>query len=435
MPLIRMGIAGRFSKAIALQLLLVALAAVLGIWGAGWIMKEMLVRQALTTEADYYWKQKLKDNSFALPDTHNLTGFSSDLPNMPEDFSDLAPGFHELTAAANFSIVHVSEQDGQRLVLVFEGEQVRELALWFGLVPLALVLIIVYLSLYLGYRFYRGSVSPVIKLAREVESLKLESAYSSEFDAGNLPQVGDREIMILGKALNQLLQRVNNFVAREREFTRDVSHELRSPLTVIRVACDLLLKEASLDTKPRKSIGKIRRASVQMTNLVEAFLLMAREPDRDIGTSMVCVNDLLHEEIDRARLSLEGRPVELLTNFANTLTVTAPERVVSVLLGNLLRNACTYTDQGSITVIIEDQRVTIIDTGVGMSEQDRDGAFHVFSRGSQARPGGYGVGLNIVRKLAERFSWSVSLKSSPGQGTTAVVDFCDAGYISPARVI
>jgi signal transduction histidine kinase len=172
-----------------------------------------------------------------------------------------------------------------------------------------------------------------------------------------------------------------------------------------------------------------------MTNLVEAFLLMAREPDRDIGTSMVCVNDLLHEEIDRARLSLEGRPVELLTNFANTLTVTAPERVVSVLLGNLLRNACTYTDQGSITVIIEDQRVTLIDTGVGMSEQDRDGAFHVFSRGSQARPGGYGVGLNIVRKLAERFSWSVSLKSSPGQGTTAVVDFCDAGYISPARVI
>ena len=91
MSLIRTGIAGRFSKAIALQLLLVALAAVLGTWGAGWIMKEMLVRQALTTEADYYWKQKLKDNSFALPDTRNLTGFSSDLPNMPEDFSGLAP--------------------------------------------------------------------------------------------------------------------------------------------------------------------------------------------------------------------------------------------------------------------------------------------------------------------------------------------------------
>ncbi len=429
---IRAGIARRFTRAITFQLLLVGLAAVLGTWGAGWIMKEMLVRQALTTEADYYWEHQARDARFPLPDTRNLTGYFADSPGVPTALLSLSPGFHECPDVDNFSVVHISERDGERLILAFEGEQVRKLALWFGLVPLAIVLIIVYVSLYLGYRFYRGSVSPVVGLAREVENLQLESSQMPDFDVSDLPQGADREIVILGDALNHLVQRVNRFVAREREFTRDVSHELRSPLTVIRVACDLLLKENSLTDKPRKSVDRIRRAAIQMTNLIEAFLLMARESHGNIDTSTVCINDLLSEEVDRARLLLEDRPVNLQTDFANILVVKAPERVVSVLLGNLLRNACTYTDQGTVTVGISEKRITITDTGGGMSEQDRDDAFHAFRRGSQARPGGHGVGLNIVRKLSERFGWPVMLESTPGKGTTTTVDFPDASMASRA---
>ena len=163
-----------------------------------------------------------------------------------------------------------------------------------------------------------------------------------------------------------------------------------------------------------------------MSNLVEAFLLLAREADRHIEESAVCINDLLMEEIDRARSLVEGRSVVIQTEFTDRVVVRAPERVVSVLLGNLLRNACTYTDEGSVTVSVSGQRVTIADTGIGMSQQDQDLAFHAFSRGSQARPGGHGVGLNIVRKLSERFGWPVSLRSRAGEGTTAVIEFPDA---------
>ena len=136
--------------------------------------------------------------------------------------------------------VLVSERDGERLVLVFEGEQVRALTLWFGLVPLALVLIVVYVSLYLVYRVYRSSVSPVVRLADQVESLQLEASQHPDFDVSDLPDGTDREIVVLGDALKHLVERVNAFVAREREFTRDVSHELRSPLTVMRVALSLI---------------------------------------------------------------------------------------------------------------------------------------------------------------------------------------------------
>ena len=426
MPPIRTGGVRRFSRTITFHLLLVVFAAILGTWGAGWVMKELLVRQALDTEAEDFWDHRKKNASFPLPDTRNLTAYFSDSVDTPEVLRDLSPGFHDMTGHHHSYNVLVSERDGESLVLVFEGEQVRALTLWFGLVPLALVLIVVYVSLYLVYRVYRSSVSPVVRLADQVESLQLEASQHPDFDVSDLPDGTDREIVVLGDALKHLVERVNAFVAREREFTRDVSHELRSPLTVMRVACDLALKDDALSDRARKSVTKIQRAAVQMTNLVEAFLLLAREPDRDIEANMICINDLLAEEVDRASILLENRSVKLKTDFFNRLLVRAPERVVSVLLGNLLRNACTYTDEGSVLVSIKGKEVTITDTGIGMSEQDQGHAFHAFSRGSQARPGGHGVGLNIVGKLSDRFGWPVTLRSAQGEGTTALVDFPDA---------
>jgi len=416
----------RFLRTITFHVVLVAFAAVLGTWGAGWVMEELLVRQALDLEAEYFWKQRQENSQFPLPDTRNLTAFFQDDPKMPEELRNLGPGFHDLKGHHHSYNALVSERQSDRLILIFEGEQVRALSLWFGLVPLALVLIFVYASLFLVYRFYRSSVSPVARLADQVESLQLESSQSPDFDVSDLPQGTDREIVVLGDALKHLVQRVNNFVSREREFTRDVSHELRSPLTVMRVACDLVLKDDALAERVRKPVTKIQRAAVQMTNLVEAFLLLAREPDRDIEASMVCVNDLIAEEVDRASILLEDRSVIVKTDFFNRLLIRAPERVVSVVLNNLLRNACTYTDEGSVMVSIQGTEVTITDTGIGMSEQDRDLAFHAFSRGSQARPGGHGVGLNIVGKLSDRFGWPVTLRSAPGAGTTALVVFPDA---------
>lgn len=426
MPPIRTGSVRRVSRTITFHLILVAFAAVLGTWGAGWIMEELLVRQALDLEAEYFWKQRQEHSQFPLPDTRNLTAYFSDGSDTPAALRDLSPGFHDMVGHHHSYNVLVSERAGDRLILVFEGEQVRALALWFGLVPLALVLIVVYVSLFLVYRVYRSSVSPVARLADQVESLQLESSQNPDFDVSDLPDGTDREIVVLGDALKHLVERVNAFIAREREFTRDVSHELRSPLTVMRVACDLALKDNALSERARKSVTKIQRAAVQMTNLVEAFLLLAREPDRDIEANMVCVNDLLVEEVDRASILLEDRSVTVKTDFFNRLLVRAPERVVSVLLSNLLRNACTYTDEGSVLVSIKDKEVTITDTGIGMSEQDQDHAFHAFSRGSQARPGGHGVGLNIVGKLSDRFGWPVTLRSASGEGTTALVEFPDA---------
>ena len=431
MKTLKPGIAHRFGRAVAIQLTLVAVAAVLGTWGAGWVMKELLVKQALETEANYFWKSRQQNPDFNLPDTRNLIGFLSTENNsslLPADLQDLDSGFHELPSQSDYSVALVSQMNNEKLVLLFDGEQVHELTLYFGLLPLGVVLVLVYCSIYLGYRFYRSSVSPVISLAKKVESLDLESVGNNEFKPETLDLSTDREIVTLTKALDRLTKRVREFISRERDFTRDVSHELRSPLTVISIACDMLLTEQELVRPAKNSVHRIKRAADDMKSLAEAFLLLARESDGSLTTEPVNVNELLAEEAERFRPLLEGKPVELNIKTYCQLEVNAPSKVLSVIISNFLGNAVMYTDTGTIDLIIDSNRLIVQDSGIGMEVDDKGQAFKPYFRGSNSRRGGHGVGLSIVKKLSDRFSWQVDLTSEPGVGTTATLHMPQANY-------
>ena len=84
MPPIKTGSVREKRRTITFHILLVGFAALLGTWGAGWVMEELLVRQALDTEAEYFWDHRKKNASFPLPDTRNLMAYSSDSADTPE---------------------------------------------------------------------------------------------------------------------------------------------------------------------------------------------------------------------------------------------------------------------------------------------------------------------------------------------------------------
>jgi signal transduction histidine kinase len=96
---------------------------------------------------------------------------------------------------------------------------------------------------------------------------------------------------------------------------------------------------------------------------------------------------------------------------------------MQVVVSNLLRNACSYTDAGRIEVILEQDRIVVRDTGIGMSQDSMFRAFEPFYRADPSRPNGTGLGLSIVRRLCERFGWKVELESVLGRGTTATIRF------------
>ena len=160
-----------------------------------------------------------------------------------------------------------------------------------------------------------------------------------------------------------------------------------------------------------------------MEELTEAFLLLARE-STEADLADVNVGEIVASEIERAQIVAVDSPVEISFEKGGDPIVQAPSKVVATVVGNLIRNAMNYTDAGSVTVVLDATSVVVTDTGPGMSEQDIELAFVPFQRGERQR-GGFGVGLTIVKRLADRFNWKIDISSEVGSGTTVRVNFAE----------
>ena len=434
----RRGLRAKLSIAFILQAAAVSCGAVLGVYAAAAVLQDVLIKRALTDESKHYIELLEQRPDFPEPDTYNMRGYllrpgESAREHVPEALRELASDFHTLREDQCRPLVYVSDAEQGRLFLVFDQEQVGRLALWFGMVPLTLVLLLVYLSTWLTYRLSRRAISPVVWLANVVRRLDPNRPDLSVLAPENVPSDVEGETEILAEALHAFAERQTQLIERERNFTRDASHELRSPLTVIKLASEVLCSDGNLDGFEQKNLARISRAARDMEALIEAFLLLARDSASGMPSEDFLLETVVREEVERAEPLLKDKPVDMRVEVDGCCMIHAPAKVVAVLVSNLIRNACSYTERGEIVVQMSCGRLQIADTGVGIAEDELKNIFQPFYRARGASPGGHGVGLNIVRRLCERFGWEVRLSSTVGQGTTAVLSFPDARPVDPDR--
>lgn len=418
------GLPRKLRIAFILQAVMVSLAIVLGVYLISAVIKHSLMNTALQEEATHFWELYDASTAQPPPNTHNLRGYlvvkgHSNLV-LPDNLRNLKPGFHELKD--DDMLVLVDEQPAGRLYLVFLRSQAERLAFYFGTLPVILTLIAIYVVSWLTYRASKRLVSPVSWLARQVAMWDPRRPDVSALAPDRLPAEVQGEARQLASALHGLAERVSAHVARERDFTRDASHELRTPLTVIRVASDMAMAE---DASPRvaRSLQRIQRAGRDMEAVIDAFLILAREAEVEPQREDFDVADVVLDEAENARSLLIGKPVDLEVTCNAKPRLHAPPRVFHVVISNLLRNACSYTDQGRIEVVVEADRVSVRDTGIGMSKDAMERVFEPFYRVDPSRPRGSGLGLSIVSRLCERFGWKIELDSELGKGTTATIRF------------
>ena len=163
------GLQYKLSRVFFIQALLISIAVVLGIFVSAKIFEDVLVKEALQGEAQHYWARFDTDKSAPRPDTLNLIGYiavDGDFSEVPTSLKDLGPGYFRTELNGKKPIVYIEDRANARLFLVFDEEQVSALAFYFGIVPLSLALIVIYLLSWYSYRQSRQAVSPVIKLAR-----------------------------------------------------------------------------------------------------------------------------------------------------------------------------------------------------------------------------------------------------------------------------
>lgn len=440
-PRLQPRVQSRLLRVFVLQLALISLLTVAGIFAASLVAERLLVNQALVGEANYFWQQRAENPSFALPDTLNLQSWFSaegSLDTVPEHFAELPLGQHRVVVDGDNRIVHVSEQKAERLYLLFQDETVSNLAFYFGVVPLTLVLLIMYSLAFLTYWLSKRAVSPIVRLAGVIERFDFNARDASELDLRELPGPRDSETVVLAQALDHFIERSKDSIERERNFTRYASHELRTPIAVIQGSI-ASLELVNLDGAPGRAVARIKRASEHMAQLINSLLLLARDRASFDTTESVDVTVLIEVLIDEIQSVDANDAIDVVLKPAAGLLVAAPSAVLSIVLGNILRNACKYTDKGVVEVEVEDSFVTISDSGRGLSEEEQRRIFEPFYRvenndssrvgGSEqsrfsAQTGqGLGLGLAIVQHFCDNHGWLLEVSSEPGKGSRFTVRF------------
>jgi signal transduction histidine kinase len=314
----------------------------------------------------------------------------------------------------------VQAQDQRMVVIVGESLEDRARALdnLTGVLliggPAALLL-----ASLAGYLLTGAALAPV-------EAMRRRAAEFSVHDLGQrLPaEGGDDELGRLARTLNEMLARVDAAVARERAFVADTSHELRSPLAMLRTELELLGRERPTGEALQQAVGSAIEETDRLSRLADDLLLLARADDRKltIRPRTVRAGELLQAAADRA-----GDPRVVIEADSTTTLLADPGRVAQAL-DNLLGNAVRYADaQILLTAGMRCGAVElhVLDDGPGFPEGFLPRAWERFARADAGRTeDGTGLGLAIVRTIAELHQGTTGAENRAEGGADVWISLC-----------
>ncbi|AHF67057.1 two-component system regulatory protein [Pseudomonas cichorii JBC1] len=230
------------------------------------------------------------------------------------------------------------------------------------------------------------------------------------------------ELNTIAQEANAHLERVELAVERERSLLDQASHEFRTPLAIISGAADVLHKQ-QLPERAQRPLRRIDEAVDTLTQIMEALLYLSREPSPQERKQVTVLHGLLPELVNDHTYLLSGKPVRYVLGDIEPLTLQAPESMVRIAAGNLLRNAAEHTHEGEIHVSLVDGKLCIRDSGSGFDATQAAYRFTESLKQSGQRAGGAGLGLFLTQRICERFGWQLTLESSLSVGTSAIIDF------------
>jgi signal transduction histidine kinase len=230
------------------------------------------------------------------------------------------------------------------------------------------------------------------------------------------------ELNTIARETNAHLERVERAIERERSLLDQASHEFRTPLAVISGAADVLHKQ-QLPERSQRPLNRIDEAVANLRQIMEALLYLSREPTPAEREEITVLHGLLPDLVHDHLYLVSAKPVEYRVNDLEPLTLRAPESMVRIAVGNLLRNAADHTYVGEIRVSLVKDRLYIRDSGEGFDTAKAAEHYTASLRYSVKQGGGSGLGLFLTRRICERFGWRLHLESSIPEGTLAMIDF------------
>lgn len=268
------------------------------------------------------------------------------------------------------------------------------------------------LSMVLGRYMARRFVAPIVTLSTAVAGRRTELPLLDSAD----------ELGILARAFATHTGELQQFLDRERFFTGDVSHELRTPLTIISGAAEVITMDSDARPLTIAAAERIYRAARDAAESVDILLLLARAPEL-IEADPFMLEPLLQEEVGRYQALVAAKDVTLVYSGGPDFQVAVSRRLVASAVGNLIRNACLYTDAGEVQVSLEGRSIMVRDSGNGLPAAVIDMLGSKSQVASQRGSEGTGLGLALVKRICRQLNAALAVAPMPGGGTAFSITF------------
>lgn len=347
--------------------------------------------------------------------------------------TDSAPVYRmsEHTAGFDNSVIEGDQwrvyvlTDNEKRLQVQVGEnserrnELRDYIAWRVLIPILLAVPL--LALMIWYGVGRAMV-PLHNIATDVKHRRPD----------NLRPIADPVVPLEAKplidALNALFQRLQQAFETERRFTSDAAHELRTPLAALKTQAQVALRSTT-DAERRQALTQVINGVDRATHLAQQLLTLARiDPTIWVGNDQVSLQALASQVLAEIAPAALAKDIDLSLETGTTATIRGDRAMLGIMMRNLVDNAIKYTPAGGkVEVHLEQDGVHIVfsvdDSGPGVPPEERIRVFERFYRQIGTSAPGSGLGLSIVKRIADLHHAAVRLGNAPLGGLRVEVVF------------
>ena len=288
----------------------------------------------------------------------------------------------------------------------------------------------VILSLLIAAIFSQLSSKQITKPLLDLKQA-VESDHQNLTELTHLPS----EVGVLARAIDQKNHKLEQYLKREQLFTGDVSHELRTPLTIIMGASEVLASQLASDHYLSEFTERISTTAKETSEIISALLLLSRAPEK-LDAPQTSINNIAVNELERLKYLLRYKTVTYTVVAEQEYSANVRPELLKMALGNLIKNAFQYTDDGEVKVTIDAEKITVTDTGLGIPESMMPLLYERFERLDQQNDStplstdlladdyasykveGTGLGLSIVQRIMTHMGWQLTHQANTTGGST-----------------
>lgn len=281
--------------------------------------------------------------------------------------------------------------------------------------------------LILGSLIFALIITKILEPLRDLQKniAKIDIDQPETFSENQLIADGSSEIIDLASSFNSLMDRIYKDYRRQKDFSANVAHELRTPVAIMKAQVDVF-KRKNTDQVTADFIEKIDENLEKLKNLIDSVLMFSKNQSKNITD--VSVNDLIEEIIFDLDEKILRKNVDVEFNPSEEISLKTDDALLQRLLFNIIENAVKYNKDGGrvdIKTYRDKNKLTIevADTGIGISDSEKQKIFDLFYQVDNSRGGeGFGIGMALSKQIAETLGAKILILDNKPQGCKFLIE-------------